>query len=147
MRLTIILLSGLLLSTGAGAAVYKWVDEDGRVHYGDRPESQRAAPVQMPPAQPSGSVAPPVDRQSRQRRLVDTLEEDRLRRLEERAKAETERADRSRRCAWARDRMRRYESAGFLYDLDERGERRALSDAERRRALGQAQAEIDKWCG
>lgn len=40
------LLAGLAiaaLAPSAGAGVYKWVDKDGRVHYGDRPSVSEAA--------------------------------------------------------------------------------------------------------
>ena len=143
----VLLLLWLVYVPIAAGAVFKWVDEDGRVHYGDRPETQRAAPVQIRPGPSGPAPAAPANRAERQRRLTDSMESERLRRLESRQKAEAEKADRARRCNWARDRMRRYESAGFLYDLDSGGERRVLGDDERRRAMHRARQEVERWCG
>lgn len=45
----IVLLASLLLSGSASAAVYKWVDEQGNVHYGDLPPGQvPAETVKLP---------------------------------------------------------------------------------------------------
>lgn len=55
----------LLLCVGSGVAhagVYKWVDEQGQVHYGSRPPSGQAAnPVRI-------EKAPPADPYAQQRR-------------------------------------------------------------------------------
>lgn len=38
-----LLLLCVLLSASAGAEIFRWVDEGGAVHFGDRPPSERAA--------------------------------------------------------------------------------------------------------
>lgn len=135
----------VVLALPVSAGVYKWVDEQGRVHYGDRPESQRAAPVEIRP--PAGSPPPaPRDRGDRQRRLSNTLESDRVKRLEDRRRQEARKAELTQRCNLARDRMRRFESAGYLYDLDAAGERRVLNETQRRQATRKVQADIEKYC-
>jgi len=54
-----LLLLGLLL---AGAAVYRWVDEEGRVHYSDLPPKGVLPKVEppSPPPKASESAAPPA---------------------------------------------------------------------------------------
>jgi len=50
----ILLASLVMLLAGAAAAadpVYKWVDENGVVHYTDKPPSENAKPVKLPPLQ------------------------------------------------------------------------------------------------
>lgn len=42
------ILLGLVLAVPAYAAVYKWVDDQGNVHYGDNPPAQGASPVDLP---------------------------------------------------------------------------------------------------
>jgi hypothetical protein len=51
------LAAGLIMVASAlQAGVYKWVDRDGKVHYGDTPPaSARATPVAMTSAGPSGA--------------------------------------------------------------------------------------------
>ena len=127
--------------------VYKWVDEDGRVHYGDRPQGRPAEELSLPQGSDGQAPGPPASRAERQRRLLEVMETERLERDEARRKREAAAADRNARCHYARDRVRRYQSAGRLYDLDEQGERRILGDAEYDRAMQRARAEVKKWCG
>lgn len=50
----------LALSWPAAAQVYKWTDENGKVHYGDKPQGARAATTIAAPAtgaQPAGAAA------------------------------------------------------------------------------------------
>lgn len=50
-----LLLLAVLVSSGAGAAVYRWVDADGRIYYSDSPPKQSSAKsVKLP----SNNVAP-----------------------------------------------------------------------------------------
>ena len=144
----IVMVSMLLAVPAAPAAVYKWVDEDGRVHFGDRPVGEDAArvPIRSGPGS-TAPEAPGIDRQDRQQRLIDSMESRRLERAEARRTDRAEREERARRCALARDRLRRYDNAGFLYDLDRSGERRVLEGAERQRATDRARQAVDRWCG
>ena len=50
----------LAVSGPAAAQVYKWTDENGRVHYGDKPQGAKAATTIATPAtgtQPAGAAA------------------------------------------------------------------------------------------
>lgn len=137
----------LLLALPVKAQVYKWVDEQGRVHYGDKPHGIEAQSVPVRPAPTTGpSAEPPQDRDEAQRRLLHDLEQDRLEREEARERKTQEQARRERNCALARDRLRRLESAGLLYDLDAQGDRRVLGDAERLAAEEQARRAVQQWC-
>ena len=49
----------IMLASLVQAGVYKWVDRNGKVHYGDTPPaSARATPVDMTSAGPSGAQIP-----------------------------------------------------------------------------------------
>jgi glutaredoxin len=45
MRKTILLMALLVVSSATMAEVYKWIDESGRVHYGDNPSSSAQTTV------------------------------------------------------------------------------------------------------
>jgi hypothetical protein len=51
----LVLFLGLFACAGAPAQVYKWTDEKGVVHYGDKPNSPNAKPVTLPELMPFGS--------------------------------------------------------------------------------------------
>ncbi|MEQ6340267.1 MAG: DUF4124 domain-containing protein [Gammaproteobacteria bacterium] len=64
MKHALIAASMMILACGVTAqadGVYKWTDAQGRIHYGDRPQSNTAQPLNIRPA-------PPVDEGLRQQR-------------------------------------------------------------------------------
>ena len=55
MKHSLIAASLMIAACGTAAqadGVYKWVDAQGRVHYGDRPQSNTAQPLDIRPAPP-----------------------------------------------------------------------------------------------
>lgn len=52
-RLVAILLLLAVSTAGWAAGVYRWVDPEGNVHYGDRPQSADAEPVTLPGYRPT----------------------------------------------------------------------------------------------
>lgn len=148
-RTGVVMASLLLYSLTAGAAgVYKWVDEQGRVHYGDRPSTHtQSETVHVAPSPSSSSSAlTPEQRLERQRQLLDAYSQERQQAREAAQKAQQEEEKRQRNCVAAKSRMHNYEQAGYLYDMSPNGERRILSDSERSRAQQQARADVAKWC-
>lgn len=142
------MLGWLLLVAGAvnAGGVYKWVDADGQVHFGDRPPDRGAEQVEVPnnPVAPAAPDA--TDPLEQQDRLLRAYEAERQERQEREAERRAEAEQRARRCVEARDRLRRYEQAGYLYRLDPSGERVIASDAEREQSTAAARAAVEQWC-
>lgn len=137
----------LALAGGAAAAkVYKWVDDEGNVHFGDRPAGQDAQEMELrvrPPAQRSQPVPlAPIGGN-----IGDVMEEDRLRRREAREQEKQAREERQRNCALARDRLRRFVESNYLYDIDDSGNRVILSNEQREASEQRARDEIQRYCG
>lgn len=133
----------------AHADIYKWVDADGRVHYGDRPDGDAATSVNIRPAPttpPPGPEPTGAQRAERQQRLLRSMEDERLERREAREKARRDQAERERRCHLARDRQRRFNAAGYIYKLDEQGQRRVYDADERAAAQRRVDGEVSRWC-
>ncbi len=137
---------GLLLALCAPpswAEVYKWTDEQGNVHFGDRPsEDAEEVRIRKAPA-----AAPARTPRNTRRRLGSIMEQDRRKRAEARAKEREERDKRRSQCAFARDRLRNLSEATYLYDLDEQGQRRVLSHEQRSAAERQARQDVQRLCG
>jgi len=133
-----------LLATGAAQAeVYRWVDENGEVHFSDRPRSG-ANTVRVPKA--PASAPSDAGRAERQRRLLEAWQAERLRKQEAKSRAEEQARERRRNCAIARDNLRQYRNAGGVYRLNEQGERVFMDDAERGRLIAQWEGEVARWC-
>ncbi len=133
----------------ADAGVYRWVDDQGRVHFGDKPpDKERAESIDTTaspaPARPAPNAA---ERRDKQQRLLRAWEEERRQREEAQAKNKEEQERRENNCRIARDRLRSYRDAGYLYDLDAKGERRVFSYAERDAAIKEMEAAVAQWCG
>ncbi len=139
-------------SDAAAAKVYKWVDQDGNVHFGDRPSNDEAQEMEIktrpPEAVPEANRATGAGAYNPNRTSIsDLMEEERLRRKQAREQKIQARLERERNCALARDRLRSYKESNYLYDVDNSGKRRILSDAERSAAEQSARAEIKRHCG
>ena len=125
--------------------VYKWVDEQGHVHYGDK-AADGADPIPITEKEKADTPSPTQRREEKRQRILNIMQEDRLQRQQAREKAQQEKAQRQARCNKAQDRLRAYREAGHLYDLDATGKRRVLTDAERAKALQNSRETVKKWC-
>jgi len=141
------LMLAAMLLVPAGAEIFKWTDEQGRVHYGDKPPEKGARSVDVDPGTSNGSPLPSdTERHEKTRRLLRAYEEERRIKQQREQHLQAEVAERRKRCAWARDRLRRYQQAGRLYDLDELGNRKILGDSQRQQAEARAAQEVRQWC-
>ena len=131
------------------AGVYKWVDNNGKVHYGDQPQSSQSSVemnVDVTSSVPGGPGEDQLSREEKRERLLQSLEEDRLEKQEQREKQKALRAQNRQKCNRYRDRMRHYQRANALYKLDPDGNRVYISDNERAKATRKLQSQIDRYC-
>jgi hypothetical protein len=139
----------MTLSSGALAnEIYKWTDENGNVHYEDRPSGARTEErIDLTYRRTdSGAVNQRVqarlDRQAERneaRSVADAAEQE----AAEQASAEAERA---KACERSRARLETYLQSRRLYRTDENGERVYLDDTERQEARQKAEEQIKEFC-
>ena len=129
-------------------SVYKWVDENGKVHYGDQPQAKTpAVEVDIDDSAPvSSGNDDRLSRAEKRERLLQSMEEDRVEKQEQREKQKALNEQNRKKCNRYRDRMRHYQRASGLYRLDNNGNRVYMSDADRSRATKNLQAKIKKYC-
>jgi hypothetical protein len=105
----------------AQAAVYKWKDANGRVHYGDQPtagaEKVSGGAVNDADADAAESA---VD-QSKQKRAED--------------------------CARKREQLANYKRASKIIETDSLGAQKEFSDDERKKLLERTQKQVADSCG
>lgn len=141
LAMCLVLFSGALF-----AVVYKWVDEDGQVHYGDRPvaESSEEIPIkQSPDINPEPGER---DRDVYRKRVLDSLQHERQRKAQEKARQRDELARQKENCQRARKRLQEMENARYLYDKGKDGEQIIYSKQQRAAATTRARAEVKKHC-
>jgi len=126
----------------AHAQIYKWVDEKGRVQYGEKPPPGAKASALRQEASPAAKPAPPRD--------LSSQEADFRRRQLEREQAEQNQAQQSKQrqaqCENARNRLAAGENSGRHFTM-KGGERVYSSDAERDARLARMREEVSRACG
>jgi len=132
------------------AGVYKWVDDNGKVHYSDRPiTTQPSVEMNIDDSAPKPSFSGGDDRLSREEkreRLLQSMQEDRIEKQEQREKQKALKQQNRAKCNRYRDQMRHYERASGLYKLNEDGKRVYMSDSDRAKATKNLQRKIKKYC-
>ena len=129
----------------AMAQVYKWVDEKGVTHYGERPPpGKKAQEVEQRLANPGpapGKAAQPSwkeqDLEFRRRRIETEQNE---------AKDKQREASQRQACNQARDQLAQTKLARRLYRLDEKGERVFQSDDERNASIARLEQLVSERC-
>ncbi len=148
--LAMVFLSTLFVPLVAGAQVYKWVDANGVTHYGERPpEKSKSKEVRLREATPrssneaagsSGYAATLKDRELEFRKRQTLRERDETRLAEEKVQRDQD-------CRVARAEMADLRATRRLYELNERGERVFMSDAQRDVEVARREAEYNRRCG
>jgi len=133
LRATVALVMLLAAATPEAADVYRWTDEQGRVHYGQRPPPQGAEKMQLPATKATLPSAdqPSAQRRDRQQRLLEAYEYEREQKRIAEARLAQQRERDAARCRELQKSWRLLSYAGPVYRTDTGGERRYLSEDER----------------
>jgi hypothetical protein len=133
------------LAVPAAAQVYKWVDENGRTHYGERaPQGRKAEDVEPRLANPGAAPGKPAQPGWKEQDL-----EFRKRRIQA---EQAESKDKQRQdtllqaCNQARDQLAQLKSARRLYRLNEQGERVFQSDEDRNASVARLEQQVSERC-
>ncbi|HSN18656.1 MAG TPA: DUF4124 domain-containing protein [Gammaproteobacteria bacterium] len=123
----------------ADTPIYKWIDEQGRVHYSTEPHGnksqqlaiQNQGDLSTPPASsaPGASTAAAAQQSKSDAQLVQPT------------------ADDSPACKAGRDRLFKYLHADSLYSIDDKGNKVPLSANDMKKALNDARAYVTQACG
>lgn len=137
----------------ADAAVYRWVDEQGRVQFGDRPppgrelETLNIKSVPTPRSAETNSSPSELERQELRRKMLDNYQEERAERRQARKKRAQEAAQQRRLCVEAKDRLRGYEHSTALYKLQPDGTRLFLTREQFETEMMAARTAVRRLCG
>ena len=138
----------LAISSAAVAGdIYKWVDEDGNVHYGDKPDGaqpERMAIASKPtdPARVAAQTQARAESRTKAREAEAAAaaegpsEEERQAQAQERRQA----------CEKSRADMQRMVTARRLYREDESGERVYLDETEMQSTRQRVEDQISEFC-
>jgi hypothetical protein len=144
-RIAIAVVCGALLAAPALAQVYKWTDDEGRVHYSDTPPTDAEATL-MPVESADTDLEASLREQVARERELELREQTAADAAEDAEAEAAHRAAVERACIQARERVATIESARRLSRVDDDGTRRTYNEEERAAALAEARQQVTEWC-
>ncbi|CAD5105985.1 DUF4124 domain-containing protein [Zestomonas carbonaria] len=137
----VVLLAGGM-AVAQAAEIYRWTDEHGRVHFGQRPQAG-AEQVEVKP-----QVVERDDATREREANVERFYEARRQEQRESARQQAERqAQRAEECGALRERLAEVSKDGRYYRVDDAGRHIYYSDAEITAARRQLTERIGQRCG
>jgi major membrane immunogen (membrane-anchored lipoprotein) len=139
----------MTIASGAVAnEIYKWTDENGNVHYEDRPTG--AATEERLHMTYNRTDSSAVRQRTQARVDARTAREEAKTAAAESEKEAAENAavaaERAQKCEKSRARLESYLQARRVYRTDENGERVYLDDEQRQEARQKAEEQISEFC-
>ena len=144
---------GVLFAAAAAAQQYKWVDQNGKVQYGDvPPPGVKAQRLKPPPGAPSAPAAAAKKDEKGAKALSPEAayrkrQEDAQKENEKAAQAEQEAAAKRENCVRAQESLRTLESGQRIARTDAKGERYYLEDAQIAQEITRARQMVRESCG
>ncbi|HEU5177468.1 MAG TPA: DUF4124 domain-containing protein [Burkholderiales bacterium] len=143
---------GVLFAAAAAAQQYKWVDQNGKVQYGDvPPPGVKAQRLKPPPGAPAPAAAAKKDEKGAKALSPEAAyrkrQEDAQKENEKAAQAEQEAAAKRENCARAQESLRTLESGQRIARTDAKGERYYLEDAQIAQEITRARQMVRESCG
>ena len=149
-RLTFTFACAALLAGGFAVAgeIYKWTDDEGNVHYEDRPVA--ASDLErvniLSRSTDNSAVQARVDAHRESRAVADQVAEEAPPEMT-REEIRKEREERAQKCQQYRDRLEAFLRSQRLYREDDSGEREYLGEDEIMAARARVEGQIKEYCG
>jgi len=134
------------LPLAAPAQVYKWVDEKGVTHYGQKP-SATANAQELQLHDPTGGPSPNAAAANPSvQELENGFRQRQLERQQAEAKEAAARAQRTQRCQSLRNNANGLKNARRVYIRNDQGERVIMEDAQRDAEIAKLEAAYSREC-
>ena len=148
----------VMLSTSANAALNKWIDSEGRVHYSDTPPAdakviklRSSSGIKVSPQQKetgeketAGSPAPKTiaEREAELKKVQQEKQADAEKVAKEKAHSDALKAS----CEAAQQSLRVLQEDIRLLEIDASGERSYMNDERRQENIAKAQKDVSSYC-
>ena len=148
LALSCVVIAMTIASGAAANELYKWTDENGNVHYEDRPTGAATEErLHMTYNRTdSGAVRPRTQARVDARAAREDAKSAAAEAQKEAAENANLAAERAQKCEKSRARLEGYLQARRVYRTDENGERVYLDDVQRQEARKKAEEQIAEFC-
>jgi hypothetical protein len=135
-------------STTFAGKIYKWTDDDGKVHYGERPNGGNAKQISVPRSAPHNTAPAPqsTNKNDTAKKFLEGVAAERKEKNEASEKAAKEKEIADKNCSIARRQAAGLKLGGRQFEVDEKGERNYLDEAAIQTRLDEALKNVEKWC-
>lgn len=138
-------LTHLLYSNTAFSEVYKWVDDDGKVVYGDKPTADNAEKIKIQNAPKKNQHD--LKRIEKQQKLLNIIQEERDEKISLKKEDKEKKDQQKLKCAETIKALQETKDASFLYEkTDDPDNPKYLSDEERKIEEEKYEKYIKKNC-
>jgi len=138
----IAIISGAFFATPVNAKVYKWVDENGQVHYSDIPDNTQAEQVQI---RTNETTTP----RTKDKEKVDYLKDknkEKSEKAEELKEQKMTNKENRKYCNEAKSDLEAILGRNRLREIDEKGEYTYLTEEERQKRISAARKKQKEFC-
>jgi hypothetical protein len=150
MKRLFLLAATLAFAAAASAQQYKWVEQDGKIRYGDTPPpGAQATPLKPATAAPSApapaakkDAAKDLSPEAAFRKRQQERQEGEEKSAKERADAESKRVN----CEQAQASLRTLQSGARVATTNAAGERGFIDDEQRAKEIERTQRSVSDWC-
>lgn len=140
----------IVLSSHAQAALNKWVDKQGKVHYSDQvpKDVTKAENLQF---KSSNDMTPAVHSEGRKsaKKMQDDLQRNKVAHQQRAQKEEQKKANvavKQTDCINARNNLKLMQQSTRMFNIDENGKRVYMSDSQRRQQLKATKQSVNQIC-
>jgi len=129
------------------AEIFKWTDENGKIHYSDKPTGVKAKEIKInvTPATPT-TLKDTADRKTRANNFLRAREEERAENNKLLAEKKRLKKVQKKKCAAAKKEFSKLSRARGIYYEDKDGTRIFIDDKKVEQVLADEKAKIKKWC-
>jgi len=129
------------------AEVYKWVDENGNVHFSDKPKNKNAKKFIYDPKVIGQDTFKNNNSKKSQNKNLQTNDLDIQRKRENQTYNRNQTEKQKRYCNEAKEDLLTTQNSQLLYNYDKKGKRYFLDEKQRREVLKKKKKIVNKWCG
>jgi len=131
-----------LINAPGHAQVYKWVDEDGQVHYGDQPDNTQAEQVQIRTNETTTPRA--IDKQEQE--FVESINKEKAEQAKELEEQKMTNMENRKYCNEAKSDLAAILGRGRLREINEKGEYIYLTEEQRQKRISAARKKQKEFC-
>lgn len=142
------LLTVFLIGPVSASDIYKWTDEDGNVHFGDRPTGELPTERLTIASNPTNRAAVREQNSAQAEARADArkAKEEAAAAAPTREELQAEEDEHNQRCAALRQRMQKLVQSRRIYREDESGERVYLDESEMAATRADVEQQISEHC-